>query len=185
MQSAVLKKLLLATMLMCSAASVSADRQVMIEVGPIEQIIADVVGYTAQRATNELIKLANINTEQRGYTERYSYSSQQNYRGKPPALDRDSREELRELRQEHQRKLAKLERELDKDLRELSRDFSEDARDTRDRRKLAKKREKFQYKVDKAYYKFSEKVDKANDKFDQKRDKILRNAWAYNGRYNH
>lgn len=182
MQSAVLKKLLLATMLMCSATSVSADRQVVIEVAPIEQIIADVVGYTAQRATNELHKLANINTEQRGYTERYSSVQ---YHVRPSGLDRNSREELRELRNEHQRKLAKLERELDKDLRELSRDFSEDARDTRDRRKLAKKREKFQYKVDKAYYKFSEKVDKANDKFDQKRDKILRNAWAYNGRYNH
>lgn len=182
MQSAVVKKWLLATMLAFSATSVMADRQVVIETVSIEQIIADVVGYTAQRATNELITLANINTEQRGYTERYSYSSQQNYRGKPPALDRDSREELRELRQDHQRKLAKLERELDKNLRELSRDFAQDARD---RRKLAKKREKFQYKVDKAYYKFSEKVDKANDQFDQKRDKILRNAWAYNGRYNH
>jgi hypothetical protein len=189
MQTAAVKKLLLATMLTFSTAAVSYDRSgarssdshVVITTVSVEHIIADVVGYAAQRATDELIKLANLDPEQRGYSERYSYTSQQGYRGKPHRIDRHSRAELRELKYEHQRILAKLERELDRDLRELSQDFAEDARKTNNRRKLAKKRQKFQRKVDKAYYKFSEKVAKANDKFDRKRANILQDAWAYRG----
>lgn len=183
MQTAVGKNLLLATMLMFSTAAVSGDRvanrHVVIETVSVEHIIADVVGYAAQRATDELIKLANVDPEQRGYSERYSYRTQPNYRDKRHSIDRHSRAELRELKHQHQRTLAKLERELDRDLRELSQDFAKDARKTTDRRKLAKKRGKFQRKVDKAYNKFSTKVAKANDKFDRKRAHILQDAWAY------
>lgn len=179
MPLAVVKKLLLAAVLTFTATAVSADRRVVIDSVSVEQIVADVVGFTVQRAADELLQISHVNVEQRGYSERHSYTSHRVYQGRPARIDRASRDKLRQLKNQHQRTLAHLERDLDKDLRELGRDFADDARETRDRRKLAKKRQKFQRKVDKAYSKFSAKVDKANYKFDRKRADILQDSLAY------
>ncbi|EHR40603.1 hypothetical protein H1D31_02790 [Alishewanella sp. BS5-314] len=169
MKTGINKSLVIATLLTLTAWPLSAHQQ---RYDPVEQVAQDVVAFTLQRAADELLRVARIDPVYQGYSRHYEI------RHAPPRLDDRTRQQLRRLAAEHQRKLASYERELDRELDKLAREYRHDTRKGKGR-PHHKEREKFQRKVDRAYDKFAVKVEREHDRFDRQRDRILRDAYAY------
>jgi len=172
MKTGMSKTLLIATMLTLPAWPLNAHQQ---RYDPVEQVAQDVVAFTLQRAADELLRVARIDPVYQGYSRHYEI------RHAPPRLDDRTRQQLRRLAAEHQRKLASYERELDRELDKLAREFRHDNRKSKGKHHH-KERQKFQRKVDRAYDKFAVKVEREHDRFDRQRERILRDAYAYQPR---
>lgn len=174
MKTGISKSLFIVAMLTLPAWPLSAHQQ---RYDPVEQVAQDVVAFTLQRAADELLRVARIDPVYQGYSRHYEI------RHAPPRLDDRTRQQLRRLAAEHQRKLASYERELDRELDKLAREYRHDTRKGKGKgRPHHKEREKFQRKVDRAYDKFAVKVEREHDRFDRQRDRILRDAYAYKPR---
>jgi len=172
MKTGINKTLLIATLLTLPAWPLSAQQA---RYDPADRVVQDVLAFTLQRAADEILRMSRIDPVYQGYSRHYEI------RHAPPRVDDRTRQQLRRLAADHQRKLASYERELDRELDKLARDYRHDHRKGKGRPHY-KEREKFQRKVDRAYDKFAAKVEREHDRFDRQRDRILRDAYAYQPR---
>jgi hypothetical protein len=172
MRTGIKKTLLVATLLTLPAWPISAHQG---SYEPAERVVQDVVVFTMQRAAQELLRVSRIDPVYQGYSRHYVD------RQPAPRLDERSRQQLRKLAAEHQRKLAGFERELDRELDKLANEYRRDSKKGKGH-KRAKAREKFQRKVDQAYERFAANTERQHDHFDQQRERILSDAYAYHSR---
>ena len=133
----------------------------------IGQIVQDVIVRTSEAARAEVQRHTGIDPFERGYDQHRKYSPG------PANASKETRTELQQLADEHNRKMVKLQEELDQKLNKAREEFEREAAREDKTEKIQEKRAKLQEKTDDAYAKFDEKVNEENQRFDQKRAKIL------------
>lgn len=106
MKTGINKTLLIATLLTLPAWPLSAHQE---RYDPAERVVQDVLAFTLQRAADEILRVSRIDPVYQGYSRHYEI------RHAPPRVDDRTRQQLRRLAADHQRKLASYERELDRE----------------------------------------------------------------------
>ena len=135
--------------------------------GVLEDILQNVVGAASEAAGREIRRNTGIDPLTRGYDPNRSYTPVSS------GTSNETRRELAQLNQEHDRTIIMLDEELNRKLDKAEAEFRREAGKEDKPEKINEKGAKLREKVDDAYANFEEKIGEENQRFDEKRDEIL------------
>lgn len=133
----------------------------------VDIIIEEVIDRTVEAARDEVRRNTGVDPLKRGYDPRRTYEPVH------AGVSAETRRELQQLNEEHDRTITQLETELQNKLDKAEAEFLREAEKEDKPEKVTEKRDKLQAKADEAYAMFEEKVGEENARFDEKRQEIL------------